>query len=130
MEGLSIPRDGPEDLKGVVMFKKIDDNQTRIVEALRRIGASVLSLASIGRGCPDLLVGLRGVNHLLEVKDAKGELTALQRPWFKAWRGRVSVVRSPEEAICTVMEQAASGRKPDGIEQERVSGVHSSPFRR
>ena len=47
---------------------KIDANQTEIVKALRQVGASVQSLASTGKGCPDLLVGFRGVNWLLEVK--------------------------------------------------------------
>ncbi|HJP47915.1 hypothetical protein [Acinetobacter venetianus] len=41
---------------------KIDANQTEIVKALRKFGASVQSLASTGKGCPDLLVGFRGMN--------------------------------------------------------------------
>lgn len=38
---------------------RTDANQTAIVEALRKCGASVQSLAAVGKGVPDLLVGLR-----------------------------------------------------------------------
>ena len=48
---------------------KVDANQTEIVKALRQVGASVQSLAATGKGCPDLLVGIRGLNFLIEVKD-------------------------------------------------------------
>lgn len=48
---------------------RIDGNQAQIVRALRQVGATVLSLADMGDGCPDLLVGFRGFNILLEVKD-------------------------------------------------------------
>ena len=48
---------------------KIDANHGDIVEALRGIGCSVLSLAPLGKGAPDLLVGYWGRNTILEVKD-------------------------------------------------------------
>jgi hypothetical protein len=48
---------------------KVDANQTEIVQALRQIGAVVQSLAAVGNGCPDLLVGYRNRLFLLELKD-------------------------------------------------------------
>ncbi len=48
---------------------KVDRNQSEVVAALRKLGASVQSLASIGKGCPDLLVGYHGILYLMEVKD-------------------------------------------------------------
>ncbi len=48
---------------------KIDRNQPEIVAALRKAGAMVQPLHSIGQGFPDLLVFFRGVLTLLEVKD-------------------------------------------------------------
>lgn len=39
---------------------KIDRNQPEIVEALRKAGAFVQSLAGVADGCPDLLVGYGG----------------------------------------------------------------------
>lgn len=86
----------------MIMYKKIDANQKAIVAALRDAGASVVSLAGIGRGCPDLLVGFRGQNYLLEVKnlDGKGDwLTDAEQEFFDGWRGQAIVARSIDDAL-------------------------------
>lgn len=86
---------------------RTDANHTAIVTALRDIGASVVSLADIGGGCPDLLVGYRGVNLLLEVKDGKKSpsarmLTSAEQKFFSEWRGKVYAVFSEIDAINVV----------------------------
>ena len=48
---------------------KLDVNHLEIVATLRKCGASVVSLASLGDGVPDLLVGYRGKTALVEIKD-------------------------------------------------------------
>jgi hypothetical protein len=48
---------------------KVDANQREVVAALRGAGASVQLLHAVGEGCPDLLVGYKGLTMLLEVKD-------------------------------------------------------------
>lgn len=78
---------------------KIDQNQTEIVKALRKVGCSVLSLAPIGKGAPDLLAGYRGKNVLIEVKRPKGKLNDQQQEFKAAWRGDLCVVRSVDEAL-------------------------------
>lgn len=83
---------------------KIDDNQKAIVNVLRQIGASVQSLATTGKGCPDLLVGYQGINYLMEVKDggkvlSKQKLTIDQEHWHSLWRGSVHIVKSVDEAL-------------------------------
>lgn len=83
---------------------KVDANQPAIIAALRQIGASVQPLHSVGQGCPDLLVGYRGRNILIEVKDggrppSERRLTADQVDWHAGWRGAVTVVNSTEEAV-------------------------------
>lgn len=78
---------------------KVDDNQGEIVQALRDVGATVQSLASVGSGCPDLVCGFRGQNYLLEVKAPKGRLTVFEAAWHEEWSGAVSVVRSVDEAL-------------------------------
>lgn len=78
---------------------KIDDNQPEIVEALRKVGASVQSLAAAGKGVPDLLVSFRGVNYLLEVKMEKGKLTDDQVKWHQMWQAPIYIVRSVEDAL-------------------------------
>ena len=82
---------------------KIDENQSAIVDALRAVGATVHSMASLGDGALDLLVGFRLAMFLLEVKAEKGVLTPAQRKWHHSWQGRpVVVVRSPEEALIAI----------------------------
>ena len=67
----------------------IDKSQPAIVAALRAIGASVQSLAPVGQGCPDLVVGYKGVNILIEAKtvgEGHDKLSALQTEWHATWR--------------------------------------------
>lgn len=81
---------------------KVDANQADIVEALRKAGASVQSLAPIGNGCPDVLVALRGAMFLLEIKHGKGKTNDLQSRWHIAWNAPVHVVYSAEDALRAV----------------------------
>jgi Holliday junction resolvase len=79
--------------------KRSDANQQDIIDALRAIGASVVSIHRVGGGVPDLLVGYQGVNLLLEVKTARGRLNRCEAEWHQEWRGQVAVVRTVDEAI-------------------------------
>lgn len=86
---------------------KVDANHAEVVKALRQIGCSVASLASVGAGVPDLAVGYRGVNFLLEVKDGSKvpsarKLTDDEAAFMAAWRGQYAVVTSAEQAIAVV----------------------------
>lgn len=81
---------------------KADNNQREIAAALRDAGASVEHLHMVGRGVPDLLVGIRGKNYLLEVKGQKGETTPAQDKWHGAWRGEAAIVRSPQDALAAI----------------------------
>lgn len=78
---------------------KVDENHAEIVRALRKAGCSVLSLAAIGRGAPDLLLGHKGRNVLVEVKRPKGKLNDQQQAFRDAWQGDLCVVRSVDEAL-------------------------------
>lgn len=80
-------------------FGKIDVNHKGIVRDLRKAGASVQSLASVGCGCPDLLVGIRGSNYLLEIKNGNAKLSDAEANWHAVWSGHVRTVRSSEEAL-------------------------------
>lgn len=86
------------------MPKRVDTNQREIVAALRSVGASVTHLHMVGKGVPDLIVGYRGVNYLLEVKDgsktpSKQQLTPDEAKWHASWRGQVRVVNSVDQAL-------------------------------
>lgn len=83
---------------------RIDANQPEIVKALRDVGASVQSIASIGQGCPDLLVGYREQTFVMEVKDgakppSERKLTDDERDWHADWRGQLVIVESVDDAL-------------------------------
>ena len=84
---------------------RIDANQTQIVSALIGAGAMVQSLAGVGNGVPDLLVGINGRLALFEVKDgakvpSKQKRTPAQIDWHEKWDGYpICMVDSVETAL-------------------------------
>lgn len=95
---------------------KTDTAQAPIVKALRDMGASVETrLARVGQGVPDLLVGWRGTNVLLETKTGERQcdrkLTADEQAWHDSWGGDVRIVSTPEEAYLAVIDAARSAGK-------------------
>ena len=88
---------------------KVDRNQAEIVAALRAVGASVQSLASIGKGCPDLLCGYRSRWYVIEVKSPGGRLTDDEERWISLARGQVVVVDSVEAALEAIGATARKG---------------------
>jgi hypothetical protein len=80
---------------------KPDANQHALVEALKKIGAKCFYI----KEPVDLLVGYRGRNLLLEVKNREGKnrITKAQAEFLATWPGDVQVVWSVEEAISAVV---------------------------
>lgn len=87
----------------------VDANHADIVKALLAVGCTVQNLAGVGCGCPDILVGIRGVMVLVEIKNPERDTASqrradedtlrAQKKWRNWWRG------SPPQRIETV-EQA------------------------
>ena len=78
---------------------RTDENQLAIVDALRRCGWRVKSLAALGGGVPDLLVYRTGQPlRLLEVKGKGGVLTKAQEE-FMADGWPVTIVRSVDDVL-------------------------------
>lgn len=86
---------------------KLDGPHQAIVQGLRAEGYSVQSLASVGSGFFDLVVGGDGFNLLLEVKDPKAwrarsqrvePREVKQRKVQAEWKGLKATVRSLAEA--------------------------------
>lgn len=86
---------------------KVDRNQSEIVEALRKCGADVISIAAVGNGKPDIIVGFRGQNYLMEIKVpgkrkkaiASSQLNQDQVEFHTVWPGNVCVVRTVKDAM-------------------------------
>lgn len=107
--------------------RRVDDNQAGIVAAFRRLGCAVFSLASVGRGCPDLLVAFGGRNHLVEVKDGRKvpsarKLTPLEERFAREWPVRVWLAECSEDCVALVAawrEGVASDVEVDPSDWER-----------
>ena len=83
---------------------RTDANQAEIVAGLLYLGATVQHLHAVGAGCPDILVGWRGNNYLIEIKDgdkppSRRKLTSDQVRWHALWSGQKAVAKNLDEAI-------------------------------
>lgn len=88
----------------------MDTNHTAIVNGLVDDGHTVESLANVGNGAPDIMVGVwcacgriecGGFNVLMEIKNAHGtkrRLNVLQVEWHNDWLGQADVVENLEQA--------------------------------
>ena len=93
---------------------KVDRNQPEIISALRAAGATVQPLHAVGAGCPDLLVGFRGRNILMEVKDWKASksdraLNERQVEWHGGWKGQVALVETADAALAMLFGMDVRG---------------------
>lgn len=94
--------------------KRVDPNQADIVKALEGRGATVCKLDGMGGGVPDLLVGHKGRNILMEIKcatqgraaghlskfeKAHGGLKESQHKWHGKWHGQVATIWTVEAAL-------------------------------
>ena len=77
---------------------------------------SVFDTAAVGKGFPDLVVGWRGLNFLVEIKDgdkppSARKLTVDEQAFHDAWGGEVIVADNPEDAVVQVIcaERRARG---------------------
>ena len=83
---------------------RTDTNQSDIVAAFEACdGVKVHLTHREGKGFPDLVVGLCGLNLLVEVKDGNKpasarKLTKAQEKWHDEWPGQVTIVECAEEA--------------------------------
>lgn len=85
---------------------KVDDNHNEIVDALRQIGASVKPVHAL-KGFVDIVVGYRGINYLIEIKDgkkppSKQKLTEDEQKFHDEWKGQAIVVKNVTEALAVL----------------------------
>ena len=85
-------------------YARKDSNHKEIIQAFRDLGASVFDTASLGSGFPDIVIGMKGSNVLVEIKDgslppSKRKLTPDEIKFHELWRGKVVIINNVEEAI-------------------------------
>lgn len=86
---------------------KVDANQGEIVAALRELGISVQILSAVGEGCPDILVGYKGGNYPIEIKDgerppSERTLTPQQKKWHAEWKGTAYVANRLSDVLLII----------------------------
>jgi len=108
--------------------KRVDANQTELVALYRKLGCSVVSLAPVGAGVPDLLIGCNGITDLAEVKDGNKppsaqKLTPDQVRWHDKWEGSVRVINCVDDVIKHVAQlrgQRRISRADDEIDLTKL----------
>ena len=82
---------------------RVDANQGEIKQAFESLGCTVVSLASVGDGCPDLAVGVGGHTYLIEVKSGlSAKLTPAEKRFVDNWRGQWSRVDDVRDVVAFV----------------------------
>ena len=92
------------------MPKRVDANQTKLVQAFRALGLTVAITSGVGDGFPDIVVGglmpcMCGSAHrvkqtkIVEIKSLTGILTPDQKEFHAIWRGQVDIIRTEEDVF-------------------------------
>ena len=81
---------------------RVDSNHSDIAKAFKKLGCSFLSLAQLGKGTPDGVVGYGGLSLLVEIKSDRGTLNEKQKKFWDTWKGGVRLVRDLDGVLETV----------------------------
>ena len=87
------------------MIRKTDNNHKRIIDNCRKIPQlSVFSTHTIGKGFPDIVIGYKGKNYLIEIKDgdkpkSQTKLTEDEIKFHDKWKGQICIVYSFDDIL-------------------------------
>ena len=87
------------------MIKKVDANQKELMTKLRLItGITVATTHTIGKGFPDIVIGYKGINYLVEIKDgtkppSQRKLTKDEVSFHSNWTGQVQICNNFYEIL-------------------------------
>jgi len=86
---------------------RVDSNQPETTRCLRQLGVSVELIHRLGGGIPDYLLGFRGLNYLVELKDenkppSRRALTPDETEWHDSWRGQVDTCKNLDEILVLI----------------------------
>lgn len=86
---------------------RVDANQKEIVQELRKLDVSVLHTHQLGKGAPDLILGYRNENYLIELKDgsktkSQQKLTPDEIEFQSKWKGNYAVCNSLEQILTII----------------------------
>lgn len=87
------------------MIKKTDANHKEIIDGCRKIPSiSVFSTHMVGKGFPDVVIGYKGINYLVEIKDGKKsksqkKLTNDEIKFHGSWCGQIIIVENIDDVL-------------------------------
>jgi hypothetical protein len=87
------------------VIKRTDANHKEIIDAIRKIPAlSVFSTHTIGKGFPDIVIGYKGINYLVEIKDgaktkSQKKLTDDEIRFHQSWFGQIIVCECVKDVL-------------------------------
>ena len=88
------------------MAKRVDENQSEIVEKIRKNypDATVHCTHMVGDGFGDTVVGYHGFNFILEIKNpkqrpSKRKLKGKEKDFHRDWKGQVDVIEFFEDFV-------------------------------
>ena len=89
------------------LAKRTDGNHSLVVEQLREAlpEANIFDSSGAGRGFPDLVIGWKGFNFLVELKNpARGRtrLTKAQVGFHENWQGPIFIAHSSLEVLAHI----------------------------
>lgn len=97
-----------------------DANHNEIAAYFIANGCSVGDLSQVKRLC-DIVVGYKGVNELVEIKDgakppSAQRLTEGEQKFHDGWRGTITVITSIEDAskLITIMRDKSRAMRDSG----------------
>ena len=87
-----------------MLASKVDLNQPQIIRDLRKLGACVTVISSLGKGVPDLLVSYQDRWWLFELKNpdkpkSKQRLTQDEQKWVNKQKAPVYIIRDIGDAL-------------------------------
>ena len=78
-------------------------DRASLIAAFEAAGATVVSLARVGGGCPDLLIGYQGQIALCETRP-DAPIFDVRLAWYGAWHGPAITVLYSTEDVARVLE--------------------------
>ena len=87
------------------MIKRTDANHKEIIDGLRKFTAlSVFSTHMIGKGFPDIVIGYKGINYLVEIKDgakikSRKKLTDDEIKFHGSWFGQIMIAENVDDVL-------------------------------
>lgn len=88
-----------------MIIKKTDANQLDLMKQCRKIpNLSIVSTHIIGKGFPDCIIGYKGKNYMIEIKDGNKpksarKLTKDEIIFHEKWNGQVNIVENFDDII-------------------------------